>query len=177
MQLTCNKWQVLLLLEPKAPLGQFAILGSVWPKWIVLFWRGFFVLVFDSQNQVLRAQGARRHYGIQQGIILTRPLPERQLLWNWERCVSDKQHPPFPACSLFEVACGQKRALSTGLIWVLLIQGLVCCGERLQFPHMEPNRLSPFFSAGEMSITFRASQDSVQVRRENQRWADIQLDP
>lgn len=37
VQLTCNKWQVLLLLEPKAPLGQFSILGSVWPKWIVFF--------------------------------------------------------------------------------------------------------------------------------------------
>lgn len=124
VQLTCNKWQVLLLLEPKAPLGQFSILGWAWPKWIGFVFY-YYYYYFDSQNWVIRAQGARRHYGIQQGIILTRPLPERQLLWNLKRCVSDKQHPPSPACSLFEVARGQKWALSTGLIWVLFIQGLV----------------------------------------------------
>lgn len=134
MQLTCNKWQVLLLLEPKAPLGQFAILGSLRPKWIVLFWRGFFGVIFWFPESGFKSPGCEQALWDTARNYLTSPLPERQLLWNWERCVSDKQHPPSPACSLFEVACGQKWALSTGLIWVLSIQGLVCCRERLQFP-------------------------------------------
>lgn len=164
----------LIIAGTKAPLGQFSILGSSWSEWTGL---GFFLVIFWFPESGFKSPGCKEALRDTARTILTRALPERQLLWNLKRCVSDKTTPTSPACSLFEVASGQKWALSTGLIWVLLIQGLVCFREGLQFPHWESNRFAQYSSADQMPTRFREQQDNIQMGRENQRWADLHLHP